>query len=161
MREMLNSKMFALCFVMILSGACNYGFSRFFFAIPFMIIGYIIVKRNKNEIKSKFLIFCGSCILFNLTLSYNPIFFPILLGYVETINNGAMGYYSDPDQGYWFDYQSEKDFSQYKSILPISKGTRLKVTSVSISYADFGCSVDINVNKGRFYNFQNIKYFFL
>lgn len=73
---------FIMCCIGIIAGGVNIGFSRFFTAIPFMLgasfISSYILRSKKLIILATALTALSICC--SLSITYNPLIFPILRG---------------------------------------------------------------------------------
>ena len=80
--------------------------------------------------------------------------FPILNdGYVEILEDGFYGRYSDGSGGYYSTNEKENYVpSQYlnPTFIPVKKGERFKVTGIRINNPDFGLSIKLVTEIGRF-----------
>lgn len=148
----------------ILGGAVNNGFSRFFMAIPFMILVSLISKIwLKND---KLFYFSISLIILsiatNLTQTKNHFLYPILSdGYIEILKDGYHIEFSDGSGS----FITEEEKNNEHQILPeniiytrLSKGDKFKVTGIKITHPEFGTNINLTTNIGRFstYDYQPI-----
>ena len=129
----LATAVYYLSFVLMASGAMNYGVTAYFWAIPFAY--YAIGYANKHfESRWPLLVvatFIASGVLFNETIEKNPLVFPILAdGYLQEVRPAAGG--SGNASG---------------EIL----GERLRVTGVNVGHPDFGTRVELVASDGRTY----------
>ena len=89
---------YILCLAFVFSGAFNYGFSRFWLALPFMsmavFLSQVLFKKPFYIIITR--AYCALCVGVNYTLEWNPLVFPILSdGYITITDDGYATSFSD------------------------------------------------------------------
>lgn len=147
---------FIISCVFIFAGAVNAGFSRYFCAIPFMVL--ILVISNL-KFKSRALVtFSVMYIVFSIVLSRtqerNPILFPILDGGVVTVlkdgyqetflSDGSGGFSEDNDSDIGCSWCGDVVFTE------ISAGEQYDVTGIRIGNPEFGTSIAVVTDIGEF-----------
>lgn len=146
---------YVVSLLFVLSGAFNYGFSRFFMAIPFMALVLWLARKAfaNRQVSLASVAFCLLSLVVNLTLERNPLVFPILNdGYVKVNQDGYLQIFSDGSSGFSQTNQGNSDCvgcgeTTYK---PLNKGDKYKVTGVAILHPDFSTTVDLMTEIGRF-----------
>lgn len=156
--------LYFLSLVFIVSGAFNYGFSRFLLAVPFVVVANVLAVRltKRKLLFVVTLLFSIAAAAVNLTLERNPLVFPILKGgYVEVRKDGY--YESWPKYGLEGVYFQEEPCTPESHVAcdgqtivtPIKAGTRLKVTGVRMEYPDFGKSIVLITESGMTFSTEN------
>lgn len=86
----------------VVSGALNVGMSGFWFATPFMVAIILLATKLGAKWRSYSIYFVTFCILFNLTIYYNPLVFPVLWtgGKIEILKDGLYQSFSDSSGGF-------------------------------------------------------------
>lgn len=135
--------LFSFCLIFTLGGAFNEGFSRFFFAIPFYIAFFIIIKKfqAKSIFKKIAIATIAFSLSWNLTLTQNPLMYPILSGgTIEVLDDGYIQTYSDKSAG--FQKTTKEEIScigcgevTYHQVL---KGEVILVEGIKLNHPDFG-----------------------
>jgi len=129
----LATAVYYLSFVLMASGAMNYGVTAYFWAIPF---AYYAVGYANKHFESRWPLlgvaaFMALGVLFNETIEKNPLVFPILTdGYLQEVRPAA-----------------GRSDSASREIL----GERLRVTGVNVGHPDFGTKVELIASDGRTY----------
>lgn len=73
--------------IFCLGGAFNVGDTRFWFAVPFMLLLAVLSFKTNVPFGVYSFFFISICLLINLTLFKNPLIFPVLLGKVEIVKD--------------------------------------------------------------------------
>jgi len=142
--------------IFVLSGAVNNGFSRFFMAIPFMIliclVGKFGIKRNKLFYFSIFMVIFS--IIVNLTQTKNPLIYPVLSnGYIEILEDGYHIEYSD-GSGMFISEEERNDrnfiYSEDTIFTDLKKGEKYKVIGIKVAHPEFGTNVKLVTEVGQF-----------
>lgn len=127
-----NNILYIICLLFTVSGFCNYGMTYFLMAIPFIILLFIrtYFKGMHNVLILMFFIFIG--FIFNITLTRNPLFFPVLMGNVSVIEDGYMitTEYSDFN---WYCPKSDINYcfeKNHKIVATVKKGEILEVEEI-------------------------------
>jgi len=141
-----------ICFIFILSGGANTGFSKFFMALPFMLLAILISTKvlKKNIYKKLTFILILFSIIFNITLTKNPLAFPILdKGSIEIMSNGFHITFSDGSGGF---YDEKLTANSYDNVTykELKKGEKYKVTGIKITHPDFSTKVYLQTAIGQF-----------
>lgn len=145
--ENIINVIYLISVIFITSGAVNFGFTRYYLAIPFMIVAFIISLRKKNrKLMIVTLILCLSAIVINYTLEKNPVVFPILShGSVTILADGYITNFGG--NTYYF---MANETSHIRCIgcgitgsQVIKKGSHYPVTGITISYPEFETQIDL------------------
>lgn len=160
--------LYAISIVFITSGAFNYGFSRFYCAIPFMIIASLLAARltQRRWVLVCTILFSLVSVAINVTLEKNPLVFPILNGgYLEVHKDGYYETFpmSPPTDGL---YVGQKPCTPESSVaceegtiaVPIQAGTRLAITGIRVEHPDFGKDVIVITESGRTFSTNDINF---
>jgi|GEM_PF-3665461 len=155
-----------ICYLFIVGGAVNAGFSRFAMAVPFMVIALLvsIFSLRSAKIAAVTIFFSGLAIFTSLTIAKNPIIFPILDngkiiilqdGYYERFSDGSGGFLSTEEKE-WVD--SGTTVFDDVSYMPVKAGEEFKVKAVSFSAPDFNSQVNIVTEVGQLseYTWNNV-----
>ena len=160
--------LYIVSIIFVLSGAVNDGISKYFMAIPFMVIMLWISKfKFRKNILFYFSIFLIIfSIIINHTQTKNPILYPIIAGgTIEILKDGYCMKFIDGSSGFYS--EEEKNFSctgcgPVESPI-LKKGEIYSVTGIEIEHPEFGTDIHLitdacyfseyNYNAGR----ENIK----
>lgn len=149
---------FGICVLFIISGAVNYGVSRFYFAIPFYVIAFVlslkIFPRPKGALYVLALVFAS--IFINTTLEFNPLVFPILNGgYVEVVNDRLQNSSSEDTESFSNKNRSRVECTQcgFKNKMLV-EGYIYRVTGVKVSHRDFSTNVTLLTEVGEFTEYE-------
>ena len=142
-----------VCYLFIISGAMNTGFSAFFMAIPFMLsASYISIVKLRSSLVTTFThVLILLSIIFNLTLTTNPIVFPVLNeGTIEILTDGYHVSYEDGSGGFIHE-KDIRNLSGFKpSYIKLNKGDKYKVLGVNIGHPDFSTKINLETKIGQF-----------
>lgn len=159
---------YLVCLVFIVSGAFNYGESRFFLALPFM-AGACVLAWKYSSKRILFYItvaFCLVAIAFNLTLERNPLIFPIIDdGNVEVLVDGNhLTFVADGSSGF-FDasFCANPNNREYceevtSSNTFIEKGSVFKVKEVQLTSREFARVINIVTEEGYSFSHELISH---
>lgn len=91
-----------LCIPFIVSGALNVGLTGFWFATPFMVAIILLATKLGAKWRSLSIYFVTFCILFSLTIYYNPLVFPVLWAgeKIEIVKDSLYQSFSDSSGGF-------------------------------------------------------------
>lgn len=130
----------------ILGGGVNYGFSRFFLALPFIFLGGVCALYLNRHIFFFMVVLSFSAIATNITLEYNPLFFPVLTGEVEILQKGFYGKFSDGSGGF---FEAKTDDTSIE-FTPLKAGQKYKIQSIGFRYPDFYSKIEVITDLGPF-----------
>ncbi len=140
---------YLVCIPFIISGAVNAGFSRYFMAIPFIVLALWISRSKLNNA----LLFYGTIALIVVvvfvshTQTRNPLLFPIISGgQIEILRDGYQITYEDGSGGFSNDSSCDSCITKTK----VSKGDVHKVLGVLMGYPDFGEKIILVTDIGQF-----------
>ena len=137
----------------IFAASGNYGFSRFYPAIPYITIAFVIIQTyfyTKKRIVL-FGVFVLCCSLFNYTIFSNPVVFPILNGGQITAKEGD--YFNSDGQIYSSSFLRDgKHKEEIRDVFFIEENTIFKVDKVSsVAYGVIGTRILLH-SDGLIYN---------
>lgn len=144
------------CWIFYVSGAFNYGVTRIFFALPFILPMLIFSRNDKFGFRLSLLIVVTGFI-FNMTIYSNPWVFPILQkpefivkkdSYLHTFLGGDSSFYSEKSE----------DSVSFKSIELIKKGTKFHIDSISGRGGGTSTVLDIYFKSGKYNIMANPTY---
>lgn len=140
------------CCLFIISGAVNAGATGFYLAIPFMLatswISLRVIKNTRVTYFAHSLIFLS--IIFNVTLTKNPLIFPIIDdGHIEIVSDGYYVTYIDGSGGFTTEKSIKVDESQV-SYKRLNKGERYKVNGIKISMSGLSSVLLLQTEIGTF-----------
>jgi len=141
-------------FAFVLAGAVNAGFSRFYMAIPFMLllISISIPKGRKISVITIAIVILSIGI--NKTQESNPILFPILAGgYVQILEDGYLRTFSDGSGGFSKENKLSIGCATCGEVTyqKLKKGEKYKVLKTKIKNPDFGITINLVTEIGEFH----------
>lgn len=142
-----------ICYLFIISGGFNTGFSKFYMATPFMLVASLIsiTAIGDSRVKAITHLLILLSILFNVTLTKNPIVFPILNnGYIEILSDGYHVSYSDGSGGFRAKINSKEWRENKVSIIELKKGEKYQVVGINVGHPDFSTKVNLQTEIGQF-----------
>ena len=147
-RRYFTIAVYAICLIFIGSGAFNYGFTRWYPAVPFMLVALGIARRSRSRRRlTGTFVFCVAAIFVNATLEYNPLVFPVLDGGTVTVVTA----------GYWQRFPGGAYFSNEKPDVPgqavpepVPANSTFDVTNIVSRSQEFDTEIDIGTTGGHF-----------
>ncbi len=79
-----------VCFVFTLGGAVNSGWSKFWLAVPFALVGLIVATTISTFATQIAAVWLSLCLLISSTQEYNPLIYPIILGEITSKDDGTV-----------------------------------------------------------------------
>lgn len=116
--SVLKKIIFSILFFFYAVGVCNYGFTKIYPVLPLILPILFMVKHDERLLK-KYSIILVIGFLINISIFYNPLFFPILLSPSFKVNQDCnLVIYSDNSAGF-------DDLNEVHSNEPL--GTQVKL----------------------------------
>lgn len=153
---------FFLCTLFSLGAAMNEGITRWVTGIPFFVLFFVINKAFKQSKKfyHASIIIIISTIVFNITLSQNPLMYPILFdghlvikedGYIHQYSDNSAGFYSEIDTG--ISCTGCGQIQHHK----VFKGDKIPVEGIVYNYPDFSFKRSYKTKFGNITPAENIE----
>lgn len=161
MKKIIWIIIFLIGCIFVFAGAVNAGFSRYFMAIPFMLlillISNLILKNQELFYFSIFFIVLS--ILINYTQKINPFLFPIVHdGYVTILKDGYQRTWEDGSGGFTESNERKTSDDSIVTYTKVNKGDRYAVKRVDIHNPEFAEEFAVVTEIGELgnYDFQGI-----
>ena len=149
--------LYIVCIIFVSAGAVNSGFSKFFWAIPFMITSLYVSLKKIESVKLFIfsILFIIASITVNLTQEKNPILFPILSGgTVEFLEDGYIRTFDMDGSGGFVTKEEKEDPDNCRgcgalSYKEVRKGEVLPILKVTINHPSMATAFSLLTEKGQ------------
>ncbi|WNC67256.1 hypothetical protein RI845_12080 [Thalassotalea nanhaiensis] len=130
-----------ICFIFILSGAANNGFTSFFFALPFVVLFCIRLLSYKKETRNAILIVTALVCIPLLPKEMNTLYYPNIGAEIQI--DAAWGYAKYHDSEYLSLWKREFIESDSRADIKgrFTAPLTLRMTKVSASHPSMGVSL--------------------
>lgn len=145
--------LYFLCVLFALAAAVNEGFSAFIGAIPFYLLFFFLCRKHQAQISYKIwaALIIAFSIVFNLTLTKNPLIYPILVnGSISFPRDGFIMKYSDESAAFTSEQKANNNTSgMIATYTPVKAGEVIEVTGIQLTHPDLGLNRNLITPLGK------------